>query len=135
MFSLPDEDYVRMCLCFIGQQGHMWASHHHSYAALAKLGGQIVGMERARRVKSDSDQVDIRRDVNLFHGLVNMIHLPSGRNKGRQVRHRDLLKVQHPRPSDPTNFRCRRSDQEKSSMRRQCTNHAPLSYKMLTSGQ
>jgi hypothetical protein len=64
-------------------------------------------MKSAGRMKSNSNDIRGNVPVDFFGFLINVNHIPTPGNSGGQIRHRNLLKVENPRPSHFPNFRRR----------------------------
>ncbi len=73
----------------------MRTPHNHTDASRPKAGCNLIGMQGAGRMESQSHY--IRFDIPIYFPclLIHMDHLPVRRNPASQIRHRDLLKVEN----------------------------------------
>ncbi len=72
-------------------------------------------MERARRVEGDADEIRFARHVDRRHLFVDVPHGPLRRRERGQIRHGDLLEIQHARPARSLDGRRRGGDEQQRS--------------------
>jgi len=97
-FSLTDEDYVRVRLCLIGHQSHMRSSQYDRNSPLPEAVCHGIDVSRTRGVEGNRHQVCLHTEIDRSHYLIDMEYSPMRRREGGQIRHGDLLKVQHTGP-------------------------------------
>jgi len=94
-FGLTDEDYVCVRLRLIGHQSHMRSAQYDWNSPLAEAGCHGINVRRTRRVESNRHQVCWHTEIDRPDYLIDMEHSPMRRYEGGQIRHGNLLKVQH----------------------------------------
>jgi len=113
LFCLANEDRVGVFLRFIRQQGYMRASENDSNSFVAEAVGDSVRMRSTGCVKGDGDEIDGRAEINGLDGFIHVAHNPVCRDKGSEIGHRDLLKVEEAGAPNALNLRRRSGDEKK----------------------